>query len=1035
MKKIFLVVLVIFVTKAFAQFSGGEPYNFCTLSNVIYNPAAHGSSDDIQNMWVVTIPNDNYTKSEKAFLQSHFEEEHPNHTIIGEATPTYNCHGYSFGIYQGTIPCKIKWFEEFCNDAFIEITDTNAIQYGDIAVVRKYTDYGHTILDYESEHSSIVVNQDTLISKWGEGPLTKHHKYDLINIDGFDNGSTVYTYYRRVANTEIYGPDTFNGNGSYTFVPNVTPSSCRWNIEPYTMFQQSFSFGQTASLSYKSNLTHISPKSVITFTFQYGCDNSYTTKREIELEIPTSTLSGTITSDGFIVGDNAVVTVTGEIRMEENSKIIIKPGGKLIVDGGLLTSACSSTKWQGIQVWGIDSLHQNTINGHCLQGFLEMKNGATIENAVCAVDLWNPLDDHSEGGVIQATDAVFRNNAKAVRALNYSNYNQNTGKEKQGISYMRRCSFVIDTNYFGKETFYNHVELDNIDGFKFYNCSFSADRNVKQLASSTNAIYANGAGFSVDNECSTLLTPCPEDKMLRSTFDGFKTAVFVTGSGSSARTFTICGAEFSNNGTGVYATNTGYAKIIKSNFYVGSSASTNYGIYIKSVTSFCIEENTFTSTKKPYSYGVLVQDSPSYNEIYLNHFYNMYYGNIASGLNMSTSDPTLGLTYTCNTNEGNTNDIGVILNNRQAYVSSSQGSATLAAANTFSATNYHFYNEGTSLIKYYYKGTGNKMPTRVYRVTRVSASTDHECKSHYDQVIGGGGDATVMSVEETDSLKSLYASYLNSYNSISTLGIGKIVKESDMAAQESQADMFMRRCLMAAGDIVRNNLNKEERDFTELREWLGKSDDILSARMTIASYIQQKDFVNALSLAKTLPAKYGLEGEELKEHNDYVEIIRIHESLDETGRSALQLSDYEMSVVKGIADNGSGAAQSMAQAIIAEKTGIPADFMPISPTIPQYGMLRESAESDIDNDEETAFSVTLSPNPTDNIVNVAYTLPEDELKASLVMHNALGISVMTATLDGHSGMMTLDISELPSGIYFYTVSCSEDVRTGKLIVK
>ena len=51
------------------------------------------------------------------------------------------------------------------------------------------------------------------------------------------------------------------------------------------------------------------------------------------------------------------------------------------------------------------------------------------------------------------------------------------------------------------------------------------------------------------------------------------------------------------------------------------------------------------------------------------------------------------------------------------------------------------------------------------------------------------------------------------------------------------------------------------------------------------------------------------------------------------------------------------------------------------------------------------------------------------------MHNALGISVMTATLDGHSGMMTLDISELPSGIYFYTVSCSEDVRTGKLIVK
>ena len=1034
MKKMLnLILLILSHIGVFAQFDG-TPFYFCTLSGEQYNPGTHGDSHLVQDKWVVTV--DDYTQSERTFIQESFEEYYPNHTILEESTPTYNCHGYSFGIFQGTVPCKITWFDEFCNGAFVEITDKDNIIYGDIAVIRYKVKEGY---DPGSIHSSVVVNKDTLMSKWGDGPLTKHHKYDLVDeIYNFDDSTKgVYTYYRRVANTAVNGPAPFKGNGSYVFAPNVqpVPASCFWSIEPAEMFQQTSDLGTTASPVYVSNPSHLSPQGVITFEFSYDCDNHYTAKKEIELEIPTSTLSGVKTSDGFIVGDNSVVTVTGEISMSEGSKIIVKPGGKLIVDGGLLTSACSSTKWQGIQVWGIDSLHQNTINGHCLQGFLEMKNGATIENAVCAVDLWNPLDDHSEGGVIQATDAVFRNNAKAVRALNYSNYNQNTGKEKQGISYMRRCSFVIDTNYFGKETFYNHVELDNIDGFKFYNCSFSADRNVKQLASSTNAIYANGAGFSVDNECSTLLTPCPEDKMLRSTFDGFKTAVFVTGSGSSARTFTICGAEFSNNGTGVYATNTGYAKIIKSNFYVGSSASTNYGIYIKSVTSFCIEENTFTSTKKPYSYGVLVQDSPSYNEIYLNHFYNMYYGNIASGLNMSTSDPTLGLTYTCNTNEGNTNDIGVILNNRQAYVSSSQGSATLAAANTFSATNYHFYNEGTSLIKYYYKGTGNKMPTRVYRVTRVSASTDHECKSHYDQVIGGGGDATVMSVEETDSLKSLYASYLNSYNSISTLGIGKIVKESDMAAQESQADMFMRRCLMAAGDIVRNNLNKEERDFTELREWLGKSDDILSARMTIASYIQQKDFVNALSLAKTLPAKYGLEGEELKEHNDYVEIIRIHESLDETGRSALQLSDYEMSVVKGIADNGSGAAQSMAQAIIAEKTGIPADFMPISPTIPQYGMLRESAESDIDNDEETAFSVTLSPNPTDNIVNVAYTLPEDELKASLVMHNALGISVMTATLDGHSGMMTLDISELPSGIYFYTVSCSEDVRTGKLIVK
>lgn len=85
------------------QYTDGESYNFCTLNGEQYNPGRHGYSEDYSiesNRWVVTI--NDYTKSEKVFLQSCFEEEHPNHTKIGECTPTYNCHGYSFGIFQGT---------------------------------------------------------------------------------------------------------------------------------------------------------------------------------------------------------------------------------------------------------------------------------------------------------------------------------------------------------------------------------------------------------------------------------------------------------------------------------------------------------------------------------------------------------------------------------------------------------------------------------------------------------------------------------------------------------------------------------------------------------------------------------------------------------------------------------------------------------------------------------------------------------------------------------------------------------------------
>ena len=433
MKRLLLMIFLLSSVCVCAQYTDGEPYNFCTLSNVVYNPGEHGYADDNlieSNMWVVTIDDGDYTKSERTLLQMRFNDDYSNHTIIEDATPTYNCHGYSFGIYQGTIPCRIKWYDEFCNEAFELIADTNNLQYGDIAVVRYRISQNSPIYDPGSIHSSIVVNQDTLISKWGIGPLTKHHKYDLVNVGGFENGTSVYTYYRRVVNTQINGPEVFNGSGTYTFVPNVTPAECSWKVEPAVMFQQSSGNGYVANLSYKTNLSHIYPKAVVTFTFKYGCDNTYTVKKEIDLAIPTSTLSGIRTSDGFTVDNGATVTLTGEVRMSENSKVVIRPGGRLIINGGILTNACPDKKWRGIEVWGDDDKHQNLVNGQYQQGYLELRNGATIENAVCAVELWKPDDYSSEGGIIEASDAVFRNNAKAVHALNYTNYSPVTGRRE-----------------------------------------------------------------------------------------------------------------------------------------------------------------------------------------------------------------------------------------------------------------------------------------------------------------------------------------------------------------------------------------------------------------------------------------------------------------------------------------------------------------------------------------------------------------------------------------------------------------------------
>ena len=276
---------------------------------------------------------------------------------------------------------------------------------------------------------------------------------------------------------------------------------------------------------------------------------------------------------------------------------------------------------------------------------------------------------------------------------------------------------------------------------------------------------------------------------------------------------------------------------------------------------------------------------------------------------------------------------------------------------------------------------------------------------------------------------------MNSIDRLNSLSTYKIEKDSTQRIQqEAQMSMLQRECLLAAGDIVRSNLNKEERDFNELREWIGKSDDISSARMIIASYIQQKDFVNAIALAKKLPTIYDLQGEELNEFYDYLEIIRLHESLNETNRSTLQLTGYEIALLEDITENGTGASKAMAEAILAENRGFPTIVISSCPTIPNFASaVRDSEEPELTS--ETVFEVELSPNPATTKVEVSYTLPENETNATLVMTNALGINVMTKQLDGANGKMTLSLEDIPSGIYFYSIRCGENVKTGKLIKK
>lgn len=1101
----------------------GIPVDFYSLNNAIYNPGIH--DDYYSNMWVTDRSNEELSGPEKAFLDGSFEDNHPGHIILGEATVTYNCHGYTFGVIQGTDRYNISWRADLCNGAFVLV---NTPQAGDIALMR----YDSGVPD--SPHSAIVFNQDTVISKWGELPLTKHHKDSVIDIIAFENGDAHYTYYRRVVNTNsmISGLSTFNGTGTYIFSPNVTPATCTWSVEPADMFQNASGTGYTANLSYATPFVHLAPKATLTFTFSYGCDNHYTATKEIDLRIPTTTVSGNAVSDGFVIDANAVVTVTGKIKSNERAKTIVPVGTRLVIDNGIMTSN-DDVMWQGIEVWGNSSTHQFLTNGSYGQGYLEMKNGATIENAKCAVELWRPNYWNTTGGIIHASDATFLNNATAVHALSYDNYNPANYSEADYNAEFKNCNFEVNEDYLGTETFTRHVTLAGVDGIRFLGCDFSAKRGVTGIDPWCMGITAYDAGFTVKPLCtSTEVWPCPEGSYKQSTFTGLCGGIRASSDGSQPRAFTVREAVFTNNDRGIRAINTGFPVILMNEFNISRDntyCDFNYGIILDNVPGFCVEENSFHPVPGSggATVGLAVHDSHSVNNIYRNSFTNLTRACLAFGQNVCSSTPgvVLGLTYTCNDFGNNQRDLMVLQEDGHGDIQPLQGTPGLSAGNTFRDSDFQIYNDGDTPITYYYNSNNpNESPSTslVYNVYLNGQAKSNLCLSHY------GNGPVDKSAQEKEALASeylaAYSAYLNLkqlYDSridggstpaqlsdinaatpadmwelrARLLGLSPYVSKQVLAAAADRNDVFTdpvlfeilaanpdelrsdslisylenkehplpdymisllrqiaggttaRTALMAemnrlgheyslaAGDIVRSNLNDTVANPTELRNWLGSLNDIAADRMVISSYLHEGDSTSAFTLASMLPELYGLQGGQLEDHAGYMLLLQLYQTLKRTGRTVYELTETETAVVDSIVENGAGVSRVMARSLQEQVTGVMTETCLDleEPELP-VGDRSKAFVDEGSMNKAVGFTASLSPNPATTWAVVDYTLPSRMSKATVVLTNTLGVTVMTAELDGNHGQKVLDLRSLPVGVYLYTIRCGSYMETGKLVV-
>ncbi len=156
------------------------------------------------------------------------------------------------------------------------------------------------------------------------------------------------------------------------------------------------------------------------------------------------------------------LTIFGTLNMGKNTSIKVRAGAELVVDGGIITNQCGLT-WKGIDVHGASNQPQIVPFPSSPQGKVVLKNGAIIEHANDAITTLDFQSPNSAGGVIEAENAIFRNNKRDIEFYKYNRHN---------LSYFNFVDFKVDTNY-RFPTIKPRITMWGIKGLEFTACNFN----------------------------------------------------------------------------------------------------------------------------------------------------------------------------------------------------------------------------------------------------------------------------------------------------------------------------------------------------------------------------------------------------------------------------------------------------------------------------------------------------------------------------------------------------------------------------------
>lgn len=746
----------------------------------------------------------------------------------------------------------------------------------------------------------------------------------------------------------------------------------------------------------------------------------------------------------IIISSGITLTVTGTVFCSDIVNIIVQPGGKLIINGGLLTTIdCSNKLWQGITVMGDPNLPLKPQ----YQGSLEVINNGTIENAHCGVTV-------NAGGMIKCTDANFVNNTTGVYL-----------KPQSAGGSFTRCNFELNNNYFGESTYGNledfdtHIKAQSSGSVYITGCDFSS--TAPNNSTKNTGISTFDTWLSVREFCSGYLQPnsgiCAninDTKM--NTFIGLKNAISSSTSGMPSTLGVRLSSFKDNNANGIYINGTNYPTIIKNEFIVNKHSTC--GLSVNNSTGYKIEENTFTDTQ-PVSGKVttgtrITKSGIAENEIYKNEYNGLYFAQQFMGVNSSHGDtmqPIMtGLQTLCNEfKNSNTADILVgDLSIKPGFIRDNQGSQKISAGNKFWSQPLLHIDNIFHQTNYYWNAKREYPNNVTNNVIIIQTFNTNTCPSK----IGLPQRGNDINLAQYDEWNEQYEYWLAQWNAVcgKRFAINGKDGKNESGNEECENILQMVSYYSALKDnyfngLIATTMNEEVEDndgttaaehWNNLRFLFNYRGHYTDYLCIVETYLAEKNFDEAFAILSKIYKQFELTEKqvfELKGLELYVNWLR---ELEATNKNIYELSEAELLYLVNYVKTNMGRGTVFAKNILCELYEIcfedaAALQMPMNnddSMIENQSKSTQSVSSKFPNN--ALENITLYPNPTTGEL----TITSYELQVSgIEVFDIYGRKLLSQ--NSNLKLQTvINISHLQAGIYFVKIF-TEQGEVIKKVVK